>query len=148
FFGGQWVRSNLNVDAAVRNPLSIAMVYSPTVNGRGLYGNDNGNFDLGHFTSGVLGWDNFIGYPGGDTIGQPVVNRSCFNHCVGACSFVYINNKPVLNFTYNNASGGNAYLDIGVNGQPCGSCENYFYGTIPEYILYNRTLTAAEAQRL
>ena len=87
-------------------------------------------------------------YAGGDTAGLPVINGGFFNHGAFNGSSVYINNREVADFTYDNATNTHGYLDIGVTGTPCSNCGTFFGGTIGEFILYSRRLTAQERQRI
>ena len=142
-----YLRMNLDVAPPNRNPLSTAIVYRPTTGG-GLYGNDNTNWDLAHDTSYVAGNNSNVYYPGGDTAGLPVINGGFFNHSVFNGSSVFINNREVADFTYDNATNTHGYLDIGVTGTPCANCGTFFGGTIGEFILYSRSLTTQERQRI
>jgi uncharacterized repeat protein (TIGR01451 family)/fimbrial isopeptide formation D2 family protein len=142
-----WVRVNLDVHPSELDPLSVAMVHK-TVNAGGLYGNEDSGFDLGHFTTAVSGNNAFVPYSGAGNTGVPVINGAHYNHGAFNGSFVYINDREALNFTYNNVLSANRYLSIGVNGAPCAACDDYFGGTITEFILYGRALTAVERQRI
>ena len=142
-----YLRVNLDVAPPNRNPLSTAIVYRPTTGG-GLYGNDNTGWDLAHDTSYVGGNNSSVSYPGGDTAGLPVINGAFFNHGAFNGSSVFINNRERADFTYDNATQTHGYLDIGVTGTPCTPCGTFFGGTIGEFILYSRALTAQERQRI
>ena len=142
-----YLRVHLDVAPPNRNQLSTAIVYRPTTGG-GLYGNDNTNWDLAHDTSYVAGNNSNVYYPGGDTAGLPVINGGFFNHSAFNGSSVFINNREVADFTYDNATNTHGYLDIGVTGTPCSNCGTFFGGTIGEFILYSRSLTAQERQRI
>ena len=142
-----YLRVNLDVAPPNRNPISTAIVYRPTTGG-GLYGNDNTGWDLTHDTSYVGGNNSSVFYAGGDTSGLPVINGGFFNHGAFNGSAVYINNRQVADFTYDNATSAHGYLDIGVTGTPCTPCGTFFGGTISEFILYSRGLTAQERQRI
>ena len=133
--------------APPRNPLSTAIVYRPTTGG-GLYGNDNTGWDLAHDTSYVGGNNSSVSYPGGDTAGLPVINGAFFNHGAFNGSSVFINNREVADFTYDNATQTHGYLDIGVTGTPCTPCGTFFGGAISEFILYSRQLTSQERRRV
>jgi uncharacterized repeat protein (TIGR01451 family) len=140
-------RVNLNVAPSVLDPLSVAMVHKTAGSG-GLYGNDDSGFDLGHFTNGVSANNAFVSYAGGENPDVQVINGAYYNHGSFNGSFVYINHEEVLNFTYGGVVSTHSYLSIGVNGVPCTGCEQFFDGTISEYILYGRTLTDSERQRI
>ena len=142
-----YLRVNLDVAPPNRNPLSTAIVYRPTTGG-GLYGNDDTGWDLAHDTSYVGGNNSSVFYAGGDTAGLPVINGGFFNHGAFNGSAVYINNRQVADFTYDNATTTHGYLDIGVTGTPCSPCGTFFGGTISEFILYSRGLTAQELQQI
>ena len=142
-----YLRVNLDVAPPNRNPISTAIVYRPAQGG-GLYGNDDTGWDLAHDTSYVGGNNSSVFYAGGDTAGLPVINGGFFNHGAFNGSAVYINNRQVADFTYDNATITHGYLDIGVTGTPCSPCGTFFGGTISEFILYSRGLTAQERQRI
>ena len=142
-----YLRIFLDVAPPNRNPLSTAIVYRPTTGG-GLYGNDNTGWDLAHDTSYVGGNNSSVSYPGGDTAGLPVINGAFFNHGAFNGSTVFINNREVADFTYDNATQTHGYLDIGVTGTPCTPCGTFFGGAISEFILYSRALTSQERQRV
>lgn len=140
------LNSDLNPTAV--NPHSNFMVYKPYAAGRGLFGNDNGTFDLGHFTSNVEGNGNTIAYTGGNTLRMPVINESYYMHSGAADSRVYINHRQQLAFVYANATGGDATSYLGANGINCAGCSSYFSGPVGEYIRYNKVLTATERLRV
>ena len=142
-----YLRVHLDVAPPNRNQLSTAIVYR-AAQGGGLYGNDNTDWDLAHDTSYVAGNNSNVYYPGGDTAGLPVINGGFFNHSVFNGSSVFINNREVADFTYDNATNTHGYIDIGVTGTPCSNCGTFFGGTIGEFILYSRTLTSQERQRI
>ena len=140
------LNSDLNPTAV--NPHSNFMVYKPYAAGRGLYGNDNGTFDLGHFTGNVEGNGNTIAYTGGNTLRMPVINESYYMHSGAADSRVYINHRQQLAFVYANATGGDATSYLGANGINCAGCSSYFSGPVGEYIRYNKVLTVTERLRV
>lgn len=136
-----------NINPENINPLTVLTVYSPSAvsaNSRALWGNDNGTYDRFMKLDYVSANNADAAYAGGNISGGSFINTGIMNDGVANGSYVYINNKQVLNYTQANSTGGDATTAIGGWGVTGGN----FSGKIAEVVVYNRSLNAADLQKI
>jgi hypothetical protein len=136
-----------NINPENINPLTILTVYSPSAvsaNSRALWGNDNGSYDRFMKLDYVSANNADAAYAGGNISGGSFINTSIMNEGAANGSYVYINNKQVLNYTQANSTGGVLTTTVGGWGPTGGP----FSGKIAEMVVYNRSLNTAELQKI
>jgi len=152
--GNDWIKTNLNIDASVRQDVTIFAVYDyRQVNGDdSLWGQENGGWD--RFTLLNHGAGVGVSHGGGmyvvSEMGQAgigfVINEIEMEEGVGNGSHVLINGNAPSNggiFTMNNSAGGPANLfAIGAQNANSGTWPTMM--DVAEFLVFERVLTAEE----
>lgn len=154
---GDYITSNLNVNAAIHPDLSVFSVYTSHIDGAGgVWGEDDGDWDrfilddnaFPHIMNAVS--DGTLSQSGISGLYQPmipVVSTVMFDEDQNNGSFVYTGGELASTFTSNHGPESSNNFQVGDIGT--GGNGNYeFDGDIPELIVYGALPTTEERVRI
>ncbi len=147
---GDYITTNLSINASTYPDLSVFTVYTPANDTSGaVWGEDDGSWDRFLLDNGgglndliSSGTGGITNVPNIFSAGSTVVTTITFDEDAANGSFAYANGLQSLNFTSNHGPESSNLLQIGALG-----VNDYnFNGSISEVIVYNSVLTSIHRQ--
>ena len=139
---------NLNINPSVNDTVTVYTVYHADATGtnRGLWGNDDANFDRHLMMHGYSNGGATSLYTGGNVANTNLIVGAQMDEGTANGSFVWVNGTQAANFTQSGSEGGTPTMVLGSITTALSS--TWFDGKIAEFVIYDRVLTATEKQQV